>query len=187
MIGIYLTNLAMYNEGTLFGSWLTLPMNDDELELAALKIANRYSPDDEVDVSELLPFSKADELFITDYECDLDVDLRIGEFDDIHHLNLQADSLEGILEDYPEEVICAIIEECSSLDEAIEALESGDFTYYTDIYDEEDLGHAVADDLLEMTGVDSILSYYFDFERYGYDLTLSGYTIYPEYGVAICR
>lgn len=32
MLKIYLTNLGKYNEGYLIGEWVTLPVDDDELE-----------------------------------------------------------------------------------------------------------------------------------------------------------
>lgn len=32
MLKIYLTNLGKYNEGYLIGEWVTLPIDDDELE-----------------------------------------------------------------------------------------------------------------------------------------------------------
>ena len=32
-IRIYLTNLAKYNQGTLIGKWLELPLTDEELEI----------------------------------------------------------------------------------------------------------------------------------------------------------
>ena len=37
---IYLTNLGMYNEGSLHGMWLKLPITDKELQTALVRIVS---------------------------------------------------------------------------------------------------------------------------------------------------
>ena len=68
MLGVYLTNLRKYNEGELFGEWLYLPMDDDELK----KKFKEIIPDD-------------DEYFISDY--DDEYGFSFGEYEDIFKLN----------------------------------------------------------------------------------------------------
>ena len=68
MIGVYLTNLRKYNEGELFGEWLYLPMNEDDLK-------KKF---DEI-------IGKEDEYFISDY--DDEYGFGFGEYEDIFKLN----------------------------------------------------------------------------------------------------
>lgn len=67
MLGVYLTNLKKYNEGELFGEWLYLPMDGEELQ-------NKY---DEI--------IGKDEYFISDY--DDEYGFGFGEYEDIFKLN----------------------------------------------------------------------------------------------------
>ena len=56
MLKIFLTNLGKYNEGYLIGEWVTLPIDNDELEEVKKRIGiNEYY----------------EEWFITDYESDI--------------------------------------------------------------------------------------------------------------------
>ena len=68
MIGVYLTNLRKYNEGQLFGEWLYLPMNEEDLEKKFGEI-----------------IGEDDEYFISDY--DDDYGFGFGEYEDIFKLN----------------------------------------------------------------------------------------------------
>ncbi len=56
MLKIYLTNLGKYVEGYLIGEWVTLPVDDDELE----EVKKRIGINNE-------------EYFITDYESDIEI------------------------------------------------------------------------------------------------------------------
>ena len=77
-IKIYLTNLGKYNEGELVGEWFTLPIQDidDAFEQIGIKENTRY-----------------EEYFITDYICDLDLDLN--KYGSLDELNSIAELLEG--------------------------------------------------------------------------------------------
>lgn len=68
MLKIYVTNLKKYNEGALVGEWVDLPHEDIE------SVINKISNDG------------ADELFITDYESELE-GLEVGEYDNIETLD----------------------------------------------------------------------------------------------------
>jgi len=65
-IKIYLTNLAKYNQGTLIGKWLELPLTDEELE---------------IEIREVLGNDEA--YFITDFEAPF----KIDEYENLHKLN----------------------------------------------------------------------------------------------------
>ncbi len=70
MLKIYITDLAGYNSGSLRGKFITLPMEEKELEAS---------------IKEILQYG--DEYFIADYEFD-DVELfKVEEFDNPYELN----------------------------------------------------------------------------------------------------
>lgn len=75
---IYLTNLGMYNEGTLHGEWFKLPMDIEEsLEKIGIGSKNSYG-------------GVYEEYFITDYIAPF----KIGEYDSLEKLNDIAEELE---------------------------------------------------------------------------------------------
>lgn len=116
---IYLTNLGMYNEGTLHGEWFELPMDIEE----ALKKIGIGSKRHDGSVYE--------EWFITDYIAPF----QIGEYDNLEKLNDIAEELERYesLEQAYNEVVFEVdnLEVWHSFDntEIIEMLLSGkDYT-----------------------------------------------------------
>lgn len=89
---IYLTNLGKYNEGTLQGEWVDLPIGEEELK----KVFDRIGINKEYE-----------EYFITDYETDLNI--TIGEYENIKELNETIEELED-LTDFEIDKVNAIIE-----------------------------------------------------------------------------
>ena len=67
MLKIFITSLESYNNGELKGEWVSLP--NDNIE----EICNR------------IKVNKYDELFISDFDTDLNI--HINEFDNIEKLN----------------------------------------------------------------------------------------------------
>lgn len=124
---IYLTNLGKHNEGELVGNWVNvLSQPDWTKELADIGVA-----DD----------TQYEEFFITDYETDID-GLKITEYMSLDELRELADNLSNI-EDYDEKAFKAAVE-CWGLDDALCIIASGDYTFYPDIKDDEDLGRELA-------------------------------------------
>ena len=87
-MNIYITDLQAYNEGTLVGKWLELPLSGFELAQA---ISEVLSEGETVCQSE-----DHEELFITDYECDY---MEIDEYDSIDELNTIAEVVESYSSD----------------------------------------------------------------------------------------
>ena len=79
-ISIYLTNLGKYNEGSLIGEWVSLPVNEDELN----EVLKRIGINEEYE-----------EYFITDYDSDIP-GLYIGEYDSLSELNEIAEQIEDM-------------------------------------------------------------------------------------------
>ena len=106
-INIALTNLGMYNEGTLNYVWLELPATEEEIKAAM----------DEIGIGKENECGGVyEEWFITDYECEF---MKVGEYDNIDELNEIAETLDT-LEDYEEEIVKALINEGYDLEEAID-------------------------------------------------------------------
>lgn len=152
MLKIYLTNLGKYNEGILSGEWLELPATSEEVEA----VKNRTGYDE-----------THEEYFITDYESN--IDLTIGEFDDIDELNELAELIEQDPEaveallyfgyDTPEEIR-------ENIDRVLYICEEG----YNEDYE---IGYAFAEELGYIDIPENIKSY-FDYEAYGRDIRLEG-------------
>lgn len=159
-MNIYVANLGKYNEGILKGEWLTLPVSEEEL--------NQFLTE-KVGIN-----AEYEEWAIHDYECDY---IKISEYENIFKLNEIAEKVEN-LADYEKETFKALIEcETSDVEEALEILENGNFIVYNDIDTVYDLGYAVAEETGILSQIPENLQSYFDFEKFGRDLTFEGYCI----------
>lgn len=92
LASIFITDLAAYNAGELRGEWVDLPCDVDELD----EIINRISCGGD------------HELFITDYETDID-GLEIGEYENIENLNERLQAFDD-LDEYEKDIAAAILE-----------------------------------------------------------------------------
>jgi antirestriction protein len=167
ILSIYLTNLAQYNAGRLIGEWIELPIAQEELEERIKKILGRD-----------------EEYFITDSESD--IGWKVGEYEDPYKLNEQAGELDEFENQYDEEVLGAFIDHYSDMKEALEALQSGDFTIINDVEDEDDLGYEAVDQGFFGIEIPDNLKNYIDYEKIGRDMTFEGWEIFRERKIAIC-
>ena len=149
LLNVYIANLGAYNRGELIGQWVSLPMEEEDLN--------------EV-ISEIL--GNDEEYAIHDYESNLG--LEVGEYENIHQLNEQL----AKVEEYEVDLLGALTRNYGlTLEEAIIGLED---THYfqldknTFMSDESNLAYAVIDEL----GFEGInLTYHFDWELFGRDLS----------------
>lgn len=156
---IYIANLRKYNEGYLVGGWLPLPTTEDELQEF---LEDVVKIDDE-----------HEEYAIHDYETYLDI--KIGQYDDIMELSEQIETIEGF-NNHEYEAFQAYIEcESSNLDDAIECIQSGRYSFYPGINNYSDLGERYFHDLGYASLVPEYLHEYIDFKKFGED--------YGEYGI----
>lgn len=159
MLKIALTNLGKYNEGALVYKWLELPATDEEIQeaLEAIGIDNE----------------EYEEWFITDYETDIE-GLKVGEYEDLEALNELVERYEN-LHEYDQDIVQAIIEgEGYDLEESLDVLESGNYAFYPDVNDEEDLGYYVVDEGLFGVKIPDSLQAYIDYESIGRDWSING-------------
>lgn len=169
MIKIFLTNLGMYNEGILMGEWVTLPVDSEELQDVFKRIK--------------IDGVRYEEYFITDWETELD-SLEISEYDNIDYLNKLAESLED-LGYYDLKKIEAIHEWKYFGDNIMEAIDNiEDFTLYTNVTNEKELGEEYFENISD--NIPEEYHQYFDFERYGKDMHLSGEGFFSRLGY-ICK
>lgn len=169
MLSIFISNLGRYNEGQLVGEWLTLPCSTDKLKQTLTKIGINKS---------------YEEWFITDYSCNLQcVCNAISEYSSIDSLNRLSERLEE-LEAWELEKLEAIAEyegteEVNALLNLTYNLEC--FEVYSDVTTEEELGEYFFYELSAIEIPENLVCY-FDFERYGRDIELSGTGMFTRYG-----
>lgn len=166
MLKIYLTNLGKYNEGYLIGEWVTLPVNDDELEEVKKRIGiNEYY----------------EEWFITDYESDI-AGVEIGEYSNIDELNEMAETLED-LDDADIEVIIALMSNGYSFDEAID--KKDDVIIFADCEDMADVARQYIEETGILNEVPEHLKDYFDYDAFGRDMSFEGHFVFTNNGNCI--
>lgn len=153
MLKIYVTNLRKYNEGQIIGEWVSLPCEDIKEVLE--KISN----------------SDNDELFISDYETDIN-GLKVSEYDNILELNTIAEEIEEMRED---ELIAlqAYLEEYNNMEQALEEVRQGNYTIYENCDNMEDVAYQVVNDCGLLDGVPEQVKMYFDYEAYGRDMDIN--------------
>ena len=83
MLQVYITDLAAYNKGFLFGELTTLPMNPKELQ----KVVDKVLRGGEAICAIEYGYEKHEEYFITDYEWMRHEFFDIDEYHNIHDLN----------------------------------------------------------------------------------------------------
>lgn len=164
MMNIYLTNLGKYNEGELIGEWVELPVSQEELQ----KVFERIGINEEY--------------CITDYECDF---YEVGEYESLDALNEMAERIEELDEEESEVVKVLMSELGYTLDEAIDKVNSGDYTIYSDCDDMTDIAYQVVDECGYLNNVPDNVARYFDYESFGRDLGIEGTYIFTDDNNAI--
>lgn len=166
MLKIFLTNLGKYNEGSLVGEWVDLPVTSKDL----IAVKNRIGINDDYE-----------EWFITDFDSDI-YGIEIHEFDDLDELNNMAETLKDMNE-FDLDIIEALLTVGYSWEDALDKLDS--CYVYSDCQSMED----VAREYCEQTGLLNFmpndLVNYFDFDAFGRDMFLDGEFIFTQAGNCI--
>ena len=154
LLKVFVTNLGKYNEGELIGEWVSLPVDESELE----EVLERIGINEEYE-----------EYFITDYETEFD-GLKVDEYSNIEELNELAAQLES-LDEYDLEKVGAIVEAYGAeLQEAIDDIDN--YTYYSGKTLKE-VAYEIVEECYELP---EIAQRYFDYEAFARDLDYDGYT-----------
>lgn len=158
ILKIFITNLGKYNEGELVGEWLDLPATEDEID----ELYERIGIGEEYE-----------EVFITDFESDLNI--KVGEYDNIEALNEMAEEIEN-LDEWELETLEALLTYYDDVEEALEKID--DVIIWAGCDDMEEVAEQYAEETGLLDRIPENLRYYFDFEAYGRDLEIEGTYIF---------
>lgn len=174
VIANVLTNLEKYNEGTLSGEWVELPITEEKLAevFDRIKICH-----DDIEYTDECG-NPYEEYFITDSETDIH-SLEIGEYSNLDELNELAETLEN-MDEYEREVVETLISEGYELEDALE--KKDDCMVYHDCNDMTDVAEQYAEETGLLHDVLDHLRNYFDFEAYGRDMSYEGTFVFTNNG-----
>ncbi len=181
MMNVYVANLGKYNEGYLVGQWLELPATEEEINEVFVKIKlGHYDEEGEYIHGYEEDYSIYEEYAIHDYECDIE-GVKISEYSSLSNLNEIAEQLEELDESDKEKLEAIVEYQGGDILDYIDELD--DYILYSDICDEYDLGYywiqeSGCYDLKSMGN----LANYFDYEKFGRDITYDGNGTFTKYG-----
>ena len=158
---VFVENGSVYRDGGMLGTWLNLPMTDDELESKFAEIDIAYHED--------LVLNK--DYVITDFENN--IDYEVGDYEPIGLLNDLASRLENV---QCMEWLTAYMDETGeSLDEAVDRYKNNSVWY--DGMTLEEVAEEVAD---ETENLSEFARRYFDYDAFANDLRIDGYVEYDS-------
>ena len=110
-----ITNLGKYNEGELVFQWIEFPIDDDKLKIVFEKIGvgDEY-----------------DEYFFSDWDCNYDINVNLGEYETINRLNEIAKFYGDLDSRNDIDVFNAICESVEDFESAIDLYTSNQYIYY---------------------------------------------------------
>jgi len=151
MAGIYITDLAAYNEGNPDGFWLDIEdLDADEIKDSIKEFLEKQS---------VKYKTEREEYFVTDYD---DIPTEFGEYPDIDELV-----------EYMEQVG----EFSKGVVDAAKVLGVSPETYYGEYDSLEEFGREYADGTgLFVDDKSGVMEMYFDFESYGNDTLINGFS-----------
>ena len=155
MLKIFISNLKEYNNGKIIGEWVSLP--HEGLEEVLEKISN----------------SGKDELFISDYETDIN-GLKVAEYEDILQLNEFAEEIEEMREDELIALQAYLEQYANDMEQALDEVRHGNYRIYYNCDNMEDVAYQVVNDCGLLDGVPEEVKIYFDYEAYGRDMEING-------------
>lgn len=172
MLNIYVNTWGNYNEnGADLGEWITLPMDEDELQERLDSIAETMNDSDP-------------EWFINDYEWTTDLQpFEVNEMDDYFEINERLQELESLDEWEQKEIEAAIEAFGYTFDEALEKQQRGYFTFYPDqeLYD---VAYELVNECYFTKDTPDIFETYFDYNAFARDLGFDGY-VETKHGVIV--
>ena len=169
MLNLFVNTWGNYNaNGADGGQWITLPMEEEELQEVLEHIAAAMGDNDP-------------EWAIHDYEWESDVELGdVNEMDSITEWNDRCQEACDLEEWESQEIAAAMEAYGYTFPEALERQQRGSFTLYAGMDLEE-----VAEELInECYDLPEFALRYFDYEAFARDLSYDGYTE-TKYGVIL--
>ena len=170
MLNIYINTWGNYNEhGADGGEWITLPMDEDDLQIKLDQVAEAMNDEDP-------------EWFVNDYEWTTDMKIfEVHELDNYFELNEQLNDLDNLDEWEREEIAAAVDAFGYSFMEAYEKQQQGYFILYHN-QDLEDVAYDLVNECYFTKDTPDIFERYFDYSAFARDLGYDGY-VETEWGV----
>ena len=167
MLNLFVNTWGNYNtNGADGGQWITLPMEEDELQEVLENIAALMEDNDP-------------EWFINDYEWTIDTELGdVHEMDSITEWNERCQEVDDLEEWEAEEIAAAIEAYGYTFAEALDRQQRGCFIFYPG-RDLEEVAEEMINDCYDLP---EFALRYFDYEAFARDLSFDGYTE-TKYGV----
>ena len=150
----YITNLGKYNEGYLIGKWIDFPIDKEELKEVL----------EEIGINE-----EYEEYFFTDFEDNI---FNFGEYSSISEINKTVEKYEELCEDNDEEIVNALFDEYSDLEDVENALDN--MMVYWDVNDMSDVAEQYIEETCLLENIPSNIANYFDYEKFGRDMEYDG-------------
>lgn len=171
MLKIYLTDLAAYNKGYLFGEWISLPSDNLDEQLSKILKAGEA-----LCFLEEGYYEEHEEWFVTDYEWE-NIDLcEVSEYEDIFKLNK---SLQGIVdvEPYKLKAMGFLLSE-GIVNDIEDAFDKADDVLIYENQSLEDVAYDLMQELYNADALPSIIANHIDYEGIARDLEIEGnYTV----------
>jgi antirestriction protein len=172
MLNIYVNTWGNYNEnGADLGEWITLPMDEDELQERLDSIAETMNDSDP-------------EWFVNDYEWTTDIQpFEVNELDNYFELNERLQELEALDEWEQKEIEAAMEAFGYTFEEALEKQQQGYFTFYPDqeLYD---VAYELVNECYFTKDTPELFERYFNYEAFARDLGFDGY-VETKHGVIV--
>jgi antirestriction protein len=180
-IKIYVANLGKYNEGYLVGKWITLPLDEDEMNQMFVDIGvGHYDENGEFVHGVEIGGIVYEEYAIHDYEAPF----KIDEYDSISELNKIAEQMQD-LDDEQIKVAFAILNYgcVSDFEEAVKAVNHGD-VYIFHEKNMSDIAYAWYEETGQLAELEQYINpSYINWEAIGRDMEIEGTFIEIEYGL----
>lgn len=174
MLNIYITDLAAYNKGFLYGEWINLPMSDDELSESISKVLRGGETICAIEYG----YEEHKEYFITDWEWEEGIELfEVEEYSNPYTLNEQLQLIENQEINSLKEIAFLLTQGYAN--DVEDALTKVDDVILHENQSMKDIAFNLMDDLY---GVDyklpAILANNIDYDGIAYELEISGnYTV----------
>lgn len=157
MLKIYISDLAGYNSGRLRGRFITLPMEEIELEAS---------------IKEILKYGE--EYFITDYEFEAIELFKVEEYSNPYELNRKIALIEESIEPYQHKSVKVLLENglASSLEDAIEKID--ELIIHSDCSSMAEIAEQYIEEYTDLNGYHPLIVNHIDYEGIGRDLEIEG-------------
>ena len=171
MLNLFVNTWGNYNvNGADGGQWITLPMEEEELQEVLENIAALMKDEDP-------------EWFINDYEWTIEMELGdVHEMDSITEWNERCQEADNLEEWEAEEIAAAIEAYGYTFAEALDRQQRGCFVFYAG-RDLQEVAEEIADECY-LYNAPEFLARYFDYEAFARDLRFDGYEE-TSYGVIL--